>query len=254
MSGALSKAQANPRALAEEREPGAPAAARSRAHQRLDPDVLESVLRERRRDLLAFPCAVLRKRHVLQLTAAAGAKMGARRLIPRRPLEPLDGVADQTVAASPADAHAQAIARHGEGHEDLAGIDPGHAVAARADRLDHDLMLCAGHREVRHLLGADAQQAEALPGHGIDHGEKLLARLVAAEQNETAAIDHHLLDPRAGRQQQRLRRPLRDRSIGASAQRDQHRKQYRAGDQRDATGDDKELESARNVVHASRRA
>ena len=91
-----------------------------RAHQRLDPDVLESPLRERRRDLLAFPCAILRKRHVLQLAAAAGAEMGARRLGARRLLEPVDRLADQTVAASSGDAHAQAVARQRKRHEDPA--------------------------------------------------------------------------------------------------------------------------------------
>jgi hypothetical protein len=196
----------------------------------------------------------MRRRHVLQLAAAADAEMGAGRFGARRLLQPFDRFADQTVAATPGDPHAQAIARQRERHEDPGPTEPGHAVAARADRLDHDLMLCAGHRGVGRLFGTDAQQAEALPGHGIHHGEELLARLVAAEQDQTAAVDHHLLDPRPRRQEQRLRGPLHDRVIDPRAQRDQHGEQYRAGDQHDGAGDDKDLETARNVVHASRRA
>jgi hypothetical protein len=106
MSGPFPEAEANRRALADEREPGAPAGAGLRMHQGLDHEVPEPSLRERRRDLLPFPCAVLRKEHVLQLAAAAGAEMGAGRFGPRRLLEPLDRFADQTVAALSADADA----------------------------------------------------------------------------------------------------------------------------------------------------
>ena len=142
MSGPLPEAEADRRAPADEREAGAPAAAPGCVLTSGSTGMSSSPrCASAAATCWRFHARVLRGRQVLQLAAAAGAEMGAGRLGARRLLEPLDRLADQTVAAASGDAHAQAIARQRKRHEDPGGTEPGHAVAARADRLDRDLML-----------------------------------------------------------------------------------------------------------------
>jgi hypothetical protein len=88
----------------------------------------------------------------------------------------------------------------------------------------------------------------------IDHRQKLRARAVGAEQDQTPAVNHDLLDAGARGQAQRLRGSLHHRAVIARTCHDQHREQNRARDQGDAAGDHKHLEDARDVVHASRRS
>ena len=100
----------------------------------------------------------------------------------------------------------------------------------------------------------DPQQAQALAGHRIDHGEELRARAVEAEQDQAAAVDHDLLDAGAGRQPQDLRRLLHDRIAIARPHHEQRDEHDGAGHQRDPARDHKGLEEARDVVHPSRRS
>ncbi|MGH6905078.1 MAG: hypothetical protein ACREIR_20330 [Geminicoccaceae bacterium] len=85
--------------------------------QRLGRNVMQPVLGQSRRDLLALPGAVSRRRRMLELAATAGAEMRAWRRRARRLLVPLDRLCDQVVATPPDDPHAQAIARQGQRHE-----------------------------------------------------------------------------------------------------------------------------------------
>jgi hypothetical protein len=63
----------------------------------------------------------------------------------------------EAALATRAEAHRQAIARQGQRHEHARIVQAGDAVAARADRLDHDLPLAAVLRS--------AGSAPSPPGH-----------------------------------------------------------------------------------------
>lgn len=78
---------------------------------------------------------------MLQLTAAAGAEMGARRLGAGRSREPLDRRAHQIVATPADDPHLQPIARQGERDEYPGGAEACYAIAARANAFDRHLVL-----------------------------------------------------------------------------------------------------------------
>ena len=224
--------------------------------QRFDADAIQALSCQRHLDLLALPGAILRGRQVLQLAAAAGAEMGARRLGAGRRRDPLDRRPDQIIATTADDPYVQPIARHGERDEQPGGAELRDAVAPRADALDRHLGVLSGapgHRSAS-LLRLDTQQAQAFARRRIHHGKELRARPVGAEHDETPAIHHDLIDAGAGGQAQCLRIPLHDRTVIARARHDQHREQNRARDQGDTAGDHKGLEDARDVVHASRRS
>ncbi len=193
--------------------------------QGFDTDAVQALSCQRHLDLLALPGAILRGREVLQLAAAAVAEMGARRLGAGRLREPLDRRADQIVATPADDPYAQPITRHGERDEHPGGAELRHAVAARADALDRHLVLLSaarGHRGARYS-GRTRSRLRRSPVAGSITARNCAPAAVGAEQNETPAIHHDLLDAGTGGQAQRLRSSLHDRTVIARARHDQHR-------------------------------